>query len=147
MMLELAQRLVTLGIVESQGNVDHPFIIWALSTCVGGKNLHDETPWCSAAVNLLAILSGKPHTDRLNARSWLRVGEPVSVKDWQPGDVAIFSRGPAPQPGPEVTDAAGHVTIVHRIDGPLTWGYGGNQKNMFSLAPYSTPRLLGLRRL
>jgi len=77
------------------------------------------------------------------------VGESVPLARARPGyTVAVFKRGPHPQPGPDVLDATGHVGL---FVGPFFDGrllvLGGNQKDMISIAPFPVSDLLGIRRL
>jgi hypothetical protein len=59
----------------------------------------------------------------------------------------ILKRGPAPQPGPEVIDAPGHVTVFGGIEGGKFWGIGGNQQDMVSEELFPISDILGVRRL
>lgn len=98
----------------------------------------DETAWCSAFVNWVAMKSIKEHTGKLNARSWLDVGDEVSSP--LVGDVVIFYRG-------DPKGWKGHVGFYISEDDKNINVLGGNQSNMVCIKPYSKSRLLGYRRL
>jgi uncharacterized protein (TIGR02594 family) len=147
----LAQRYI--GIEEIPGEKDHPLIRWWHSLC--GGEAPDEVPWCSAFVNGVAWELDLPRSQSKAARSWLAVGTPVALADAQAGyDVVIFSRGPDPQPGPEVLDAPGHVGLYtgrYWLDGgiPAIQVLGGNQGSVgtISVATFKAEHVLGVRRL
>lgn len=101
----------------------------------------DETPWCSTFVNFCAHEAGYERTGKLNARSWLAIGEPVRLGDAQEGDVVIFERGSNGWEGHVAFFVAvnrGH-TVIHHL--------GGNQTNMVNIADSDADKLLGIRRL
>lgn len=140
----LAQRFVGMG--EIAGDKDNGFIVWALSLC-GIQDAHDEVPWCSAFLNAIFWMLRQPRSKSAAARSWLTVGIPVKLEDAVPGyDVVIIKRGAAPQPGPEVVNAQGHVFLFGGIDGPFVLGVGGNQSNQVSLSRFAIADVLGIRR-
>lgn len=62
-------------------------------------------------------------------------------------DVVIMKRGKGIQPGPQVTDAPGHVGFYAGRDGDLISVLGGNQSDRVGLASYSVDSVLGIRRL
>jgi uncharacterized protein (TIGR02594 family) len=101
----------------------------------------DETPWCSTFVNFCALESGFERTGKLNARSWLDIGEHITTQDAREGDVIIFERG--------TSNWQGHVTFLVSAD--LRRGtmlcLGGNQSDQVNRATYPTSKLLGIRRL
>lgn len=104
--------------------------------------MDDETPWCSTFVNFCAAETGYERTGKLNARSWLEVGEKIPLKDAKPGcDVLIFERGNSSWQG-HVTFYAGRITATGTV-----LGLGGNQNDEVNISRYSTDRLLGVRRL
>jgi uncharacterized protein (TIGR02594 family) len=108
----------------------------------------DHVPWCSAFVNHIAWLLDLPRSEDLRARSWLAVGEPVDLADAVVGgDVVIFSRGRAPQPGPEVLNAPGHVGFFAGETDGYIYVLGGNQSDAVNIGRYPAKRLLGVRRL
>jgi uncharacterized protein (TIGR02594 family) len=101
----------------------------------------DETPWCSTFVNFCALEAGYERTGKLNARSWLDIGQTLTTQDCREGDVIIFERG--------TSGWEGHVTFLVSYDrrrGTMIC-LGGNQSDEVNLATYSTSKLLGIRRL
>ena len=101
----------------------------------------DETPWCSIFMNWIAKKAGLETSDKLNARSWLLVGQTVDHSP-EPGDVAIFWR--------ESRESwKGHVGIFFgfSINGKRVYCLGGNQGNQVSVSGYPKDTVLGFRRL
>ena len=102
----------------------------------------DETSWCSAFVNWVAMQCGYEFSGKLDARSWLNMG----VEPYMPalGDVAIFWRI-------SKDDWRGHVGFFIREDDEHVWVLGGNQNNMVCIKKYPKEGkrfgLLGYRRL
>ena len=100
----------------------------------------DETAWCSAYANWVALKSGKEHSGKLNARSWLKVGEQITIPER--GDVVVFWRE-------RKSSWKGHVGffISYSADRKYIYCLGGNQNNQVNIKAYPTSRLLGFRRL
>jgi uncharacterized protein (TIGR02594 family) len=144
---DLAQRFIG-EVVERPGDVHHPFILWCHESVAGGFRT-DEIPWCSSFLNRLAWLLRLPRSKSAAARSWLTVGEAVQLNQARPGDVVILKRGQAPQPGPEVLDAPGHVCLyAGRSQAAGTFqGLGGNQADGVTVAAFKTADVLGVRRI
>lgn len=137
---DIASRLI--GIAEIPGVETHPMIAWAHSLCGLGTHQPDETPWCSAFVNLVHFLCGLPRSKSAAARSWLPIGMTEALPDL--GDVVILNRG-----GPQdatVIAAPGHVGLYAGMDGPRIKLLGGNQADKVSIASFDASRLLGVRR-
>lgn len=147
---EHAQRYVGI-ILERPGGLDHPLIQWWLSLCSLGMAAHDETPWCSAFCNGIAWDLRLPRSKSAAARSWLLVGQPVTIEDGKAlDDVVILTRGAGEQPGPLVTSGApGHVGFFGGYDYHLDVVHvlGGNQSNGITVMPFKRSRVLGVRRL
>jgi uncharacterized protein (TIGR02594 family) len=101
----------------------------------------DETPWCSTFVNFCALEAGYERTGKLNARSWLDIGEHVTPQDAREGDVVIFERGNS--------GWQGHVAFLVAYDRKrcIMLCLGGNQNNEVNRTRYPTNKLLGIRRL
>lgn len=150
----LAARFV--GMEEVEGTVSNPAIL-AMLRLDARWPTGDDVPWCSAFVNAVAWLLDMPRSKSLAARSWLRIGTPVSLEDARPGfDVVVLKRGGGHQPGPEVIEGAtGHVGFfagqtftslqapgAHRIK-----VLGGNQGDSVSVAEFPANQVLGIRRL
>lgn len=142
---DIAQRFV--GIKEVGGSVDNPQIL-AMLKLDGDWPEHDEVPWCSAFVNYVAWLLRLPRSKSLRARSWLQVGRGISLNEADAEfDVVILKRGKDPQPGPEVTDAPGHVGFYAGQFGHYVEILGGNQSDTVKISLYLKKSVLGIRRL
>ncbi len=98
----------------------------------------DETAWCSAIMNYLAMKTGYERSEALDARSWLKVGDPTDTPTV--GDIVVLWRV-------SPTSWQGHVGMFIRIDGDYIWILGGNQKNGFNISKYKKSRVLGYRML
>ena len=96
------------------------------------------TAWCSAVLNYFAKVRGYERSGRLDARSWLKVGELILEPEL--GDVVVFWRG-------KPDGWEGHVGLY--INSNLNYIYvlGGNQSNAINVMAYPRERLLGYRRL
>jgi len=142
---DLAKRYM--GVKEIAGNKDHPLILWWLSLCASWAT-HDEVPWCSAFINGMCWELELERSKDLRARSWLKVGQPVPLADARIGfDVVILKRGSGIQPGPDVIDAPGHVTLFGGQSGNHFYGRGGNQNDGVSDALFPIANILGIRRV
>lgn len=143
----LAQRYV--GVREFSGAKDHPLVRWWFSLCGMGFEQHDEVPWCSAFVNGIAWELSLPRSKSPAARSWLNVGERISLEDARPGwDVVVLSRGILPQPGLDVLAAPGHVGFfAGYADNSLVRILGGNQSDEVTIDTFSGARVLAVQRL
>ena len=141
---DLAQRFT--GIEEVGGNVDNPAIM-AMLKLDNRWPSNDEVPWCSAFTNYICWLARLPRSKNLRARSWLNIGKGISLDQAEAGDIIVIKRGKGEQPGPEVTDAPGHVGFfAGRLDG-LVEILGGNQSDTVKISRYPHSRILGVRRL
>lgn len=130
-----------IGTKEIPGKRDNPLIVrWART--VASWVSDDETAWCSSFVNAMAKATGRECSDSLAARSWLDVGERVSLRDARPGDVVIFWRG-------KKNGWQGHVAFFEYYNEKreLLYVLGGNQGNEVNVSGYPKARLLGIRRL
>lgn len=143
----IGERFV--GVKELPGEDHDPFIM-AMLTLDNTWPEADEVPWCSAFVNWVAWVLRLPRSKSLRARSWLRVGTPIDLRDARQGfDVCILSRSPqgVKPPGPDVIEAPGHVGFYSaRVDNVIHM-LGGNQSNGVNVSGYRIERLLGVRRL
>lgn len=143
-MIEVAYRF--LGIAEVSGHTSNPQIL-AMLQLDDSSVQDDETPWCSAFVNYITWLFALPRSRSLAARSWLRVGDAIPLSSAREGDIVVLSRGPEPQPGPEVLDAPGHVGFLINADTQYVAVLGGNQGNKVSIATFPSSRILGVRAI
>jgi len=151
----MAKRFV--GVKEVRGGVTHPLIAFAHNIAEDDDPNHvqaandDETPWCSSFVNLVMYLLYLPRSKSRMARSWLVVGEPVTLLQAEIGyDVVVLSRGAGPQPGADVLTAPGHVGLfagIAGLDGANVRILGGNQGDSVSERVYPVHRVLGIRRI
>lgn len=135
-------------ILELPGESDHPLIQWWLSLCGFGFDAHDEIAWCSAFANGIAWDLRLPRTKSAAARSWLTVGEVVSLDQATVGfDVVVLQRGEGAQPGPEILAAPGHVGFFAGLEDQRVMVLGGNQSNGITVQGFDRARVLGVRRL
>lgn len=146
-LFERAQRFVG-EVHEVPGDQDHPLIQWWLSLCGFGFDVHDEVSWCSAFINGCAWDLRLPRSKSAMARSWLGVGVPTTL-DQATSDncIVILKRGPSPQPGPEISNAPGHVGLFAGREGSVVLVLGGNQGNQVSIARFNVADVLGVRRI
>lgn len=126
------------GIQEVTGKGDNPIIIEMFNAFgFDGKTLKDETAWCGISMNWFHKVAGYEYTGKLNARSWLDIGEKVDQPEF--GDVVIFWR--------ESKESwKGHVAFFITERDGYTWVLGGNQSNRLQISAYPTSRVLGYRR-
>lgn len=142
---EIAQRFI--GTKEAPGTTSNPTVLGMLRLD-GDWPQGDDVPWCSAFANYVAWLLRLPRSKSLQARSWLSVGEVVTLDKAEPGfDVVVFKRGGGRQPGPDVIDAPGHVGFYAGIEGNQILVLGGNQSDAVCIGRYPKADLLGVRRL
>lgn len=128
-----------IGLQEIKGG-KHNRIIVSMFDDIGHSWVkNDETAWCSAFINYIAKEAGVSMSGKLNARSWLGVGEPI--ENPLPGDVVIFWRE-------SKDDWRGHVGLFcgYNSRGDI-FCLGGNQGNEVNISLYKSERLLGFRRL
>lgn len=129
------------GVTEIPGDENNPRIIqYAKDIGYGGSVLSENTAWCSIFLNWCAMKAGLQRSGKLNARSWLAVGQ--DIFDPQVGDVVIYWRD-------KVDSWKGHVGIFisYSEDKKYIYTLGGNQKNSVCIRPYWASRVLGFRRL
>jgi len=128
------------GVQEIQGLEHNPVIVNYSKEIGYGGIIDDETAWCSIFMNWVAMKAGLKRSERLNARSWLKVGKEVTEP--QQGDVVIFWRQ-------DPNSWKGHVGIYisHNLRGDSVYCLGGNQGNMVQINSYTASRILGYRRL
>ncbi|MFO0699089.1 MAG: TIGR02594 family protein [Nitrospira sp.] len=142
---DLAQRFV--GIAEVPHQSSNPHILAMLQLDEKWPE-GDHVPWCSAFLNYVAWLLRLPRSKDLRARSWLQIGQSMSIEEASVGfDVVILKRGATNQPGPDVIDAPGHAGFYAGIDGDSVLVLGGNQGDSVNVARFPMKRLLGIRRL
>jgi uncharacterized protein (TIGR02594 family) len=136
------------GVKEVPGDEDHPLIIEALETC---DNLgdwakdRDETPWCSAIINLAMIRNGYRGTNHALASSWLDWGMELP-QPWI-GCVTIIRRKGGGADRATGSRRGFHVSLFEEAVESGLWLRGGNQKDGIRLAFYPLKRyeVLGYR--
>lgn len=138
---DIAQRFI--GVKEAAGAASNPAVLAMLRLDAAWPS-GDDVPWCSAFVNYVAWLLRLPRSKSLAARSWLDVGESVTLVDAQPGDVVVLRRGAPP---------AGHVGFyagfVRKpgLDSDVVRVLGGNQSDAVTIAEFPVGSVIGIRRL
>lgn len=137
-LLDIALR--EYGVEEIVGGLHNPTILDYFRESGHAWVHDDETAWCSAFMNAMALRSGLEYTGKLNARSWLDVGEEISSP--MIGDVVIFWRG-----SPDSWKGHVGIFINYDEDGKKINVLGGNQGNKVCVSGYDKGRLLGFRRL
>lgn len=135
---ELAEKEI--GTVEWQ-NGNNPTVVAYFKDAGHPHVKDDETAWCAAFVGAMLHRAGLPKTGKLNARSYLEWGTPVSRADAKPGDIVILKRG--------TSSWQGHVGFFVRDTGNSITLLGGNQNNAVNRRAYRVDggQLLGIRRL
>ena len=135
----LEEMLTNYGLSEIDGPLSNPDILKFFSE-IGFSWVSDdsETAWCSAVINFFAKRHGYERSGKLDARSWLKVGEIVTEPKL--GDIVVFWR--------ESKESwKGHVAIYINSNEKYIWCAGGNQSNQINITAYPKSRLLGYRRL
>lgn len=127
------------GVKEIEGRQNNPSIT-KYFTEIGfdGDKLGDETAWCSAFANWVACKAGLEMTNKLNARSWLKVGK--TTNNPEPGDVVVLWRE-----SPE--SWKGHVGFYIRETRRFVYILGGNQANQVNIKAYPKTRVLDYRSI
>lgn len=132
--------LTQYGITEQQGINNNPEILKYFKDLDLEWIQKDETAWCSAYVNWVALRTKRQRSGSLKARSWLKVGQ--TVKQPKLDDIVIFWRE-------KRISWKGHVGffISYSEDKRYIYCLGGNQNNQVNISAYPAYRLLGFRRL
>ena len=125
---------------ELPGEANHPFIVEALAFVGKPESLQkDETPWCSASLNLILDRCGMIGTLSALAVSWMNWGR--GVTDLQAGDILIFYDGN----NYHVTILTDPRIVSYRM-GEVYLCIGGDQSNELKTSPYLVKTLIGARR-
>jgi uncharacterized protein (TIGR02594 family) len=98
----------------------------------------DAVAWCAAFVGAMLARAGIKPSGDLTARSYLKWGVPVDVRDAQQGDIGIIPRGSSAWQG--------HVFFIDRIANGKVYALGGNQRDAVNIQTYPASSLLGVRR-
>lgn len=116
------------GITEVPGIEDNPEIIKYFNEFgYDGEKLKDETAWCTISHNWILKKAGFQYTGKLNARSFLNLGEGVEKPQFF--DTVIFWRE-------DPQSWKGHVGFYIRHRGQFIETLGGNQNNKYCIWPY-----------
>ena len=98
----------------------------------------DETAWCSAFANWVCHQVCVERSNKLNARSWLEIGE--STQNPEIGDIVVLWRE-------SQNSWKGHVGFFISQTESDIFILGGNQNNQVNIKPYPKYRFLDYRRL
>lgn len=134
------------GLKELQGKEENTPEIVAFFKEIGHAWVKtDETAWCAAACNALLKRAGFPHTGKLDARSFLELGEQVSIprplgSSNEFVDLVVLWRI-------DPNGWQGHVGFFINEREDQIYILGGNQSNMMQTNPYPRGRLLQYRRV
>ncbi len=128
------------GVSEYKNENQNPVILNYFKEIGKSWVTTDETAWCSAFVNWVALKCKKPLSGKLTARSWLIVGDKITNPIL--GDVVVFWRE-------HPKTWKGHVGFFmgYSEDKKFIYCLGGNQNNQVNIKAYPVKRLLGFRRL
>jgi uncharacterized protein (TIGR02594 family) len=126
------------GLTEIPGEENNPQILTFFHD-MGKKWVQDdETAWCSAFINFIALECGCDYSGALDAKSWLKIG--VGIKYPELGDIVVFWR--------EKKDSwKGHVGLYVSQNDSVIYCIGGNQDNQVNIKPYPRGQLEGFRRI
>jgi uncharacterized protein (TIGR02594 family) len=134
----LLEMLRHYGMKEVFGTKSNPEILAMFSEIGYDWVQDDETAWCSASLNYFCKKLGYERSGKLDARSWLKVGTPVTTPSI--GDVVVYWRN-------DPKGWEGHVGLYISEDNGLIYTLGGNQGNMLNISLYPKNRVLGYRKL
>lgn len=134
-----------IGLTEIPGERHNPQILTFFKDIGHNWVQTDETAWCSAFINYIALKCDCKMSGELTARSWLKdIGE--VVKTPQLGDGVVFWRGTVDDGGgPD--GWKGHITLWGGENKKHIWGLGGNQNGQVNLSTYPQYRKLAYIRL
>jgi len=134
----LSTALKEYGTREIVGKEHNPRILEYFAEIGHDWVKDDELAWCSAFVNFVAKNTGYEFTGKLNARSWLDIGEAITTPEL--GSVVVLYRNGKESPW-------GHVGLFIREHNGWIFILGGNQSNEVNISPYRSERLLSYRKL
>jgi len=136
-MLRFASQYI--GLQEIKGAENNPLIVQMFADIGHSWVKDDQTSWCSCFINWCAFQVGCEMSGKLDARSWLKVGENVNYPT--SGDIVVFWRE-------SVNSWKGHVSVfVGFTKQGNILSLGGNQRNEVNITEYPANRLLGFRSL
>ncbi len=141
---QIAERFV--GTKEVKGAGSNPQIL-AMLRLDNSWPSEDAVPWCSAGMNYWAWLLRLPRSKSLRARSWLHVGEAITLDQAVIGFDVVILKQKQSDPGPDVTDFQGHVGLYSgRAAGKVAL-LGANQSDAVNVTQFDEALILGVRRL
>jgi len=104
-----------------------------------GRVVTDDVPWCASFICFCLEMVGMGSTNSKAARSFLKWGVTVELKDALPGDLVVYYRG-------QKSGWSGHVGIFLGMSSGYIITLGGNQADAVRVSKYSTTKLLSVRR-
>lgn len=122
-----------IGVKEIVGKKHNPRVLQYFADIGHSWVKDDETAWCSAFANYVHKQAGVERSGKLNARSWLKIGQKTSYP--QKGDIVVFWRE-------SPSSWKGHVAFFIRESSKYIYVLGGNQGNEVKIARYPKNRLL-----
>ncbi len=135
----LKMALSQYGVTEVSGSKDNQQIVTYFDELgFNGAKLHDETAWCSAFANWVVKKCGYAFSGKLNARSWLNVGESTNTP--QLGDVVVLWRE-------SPNSWKGHVGFFVKETKAYVYILGGNQGNRVCIKAYPKNRVLDYKKM
>jgi len=135
----LKMALSQFGVSEIAGSKHNEIIVNYFKEIGFEWVTDDEMAWCSAFLNWCCLQCELPRSNKLDARSWLKVGNEINIGDQEVGDLVIFWRE-------KIDSWKGHIAIYISEDENFVYCLGGNQSNRVCIKPYYKKRVLGYRR-
>jgi len=133
----LLAMLSNYGLKEVIGPDSNPEILEMFKAIGYGWVNDDETAWCSASLNYFCLKTGYERSNKLDARSWLKL--PLHILKPSLGDIVVLWRE-------NPNSWKGHVGLFISQNANYTYILGGNQENMIGINPFLNTRILGYRR-
>ena len=127
-----------IGLTEIPGEQNNPQILTFFQDIGDNWVQTDETAWCSAMINWVALKCGCERSYKLDARSWLEIGQDIKIPEL--GDLVIFWRE-------DPKSWKGHVGLYAGQTKKSIFCLGGNQNNQVNIKTYPKYRLLKFKRL
>ena len=125
-------------IKEIKGKIHNPEVLKYYKE-IGHKWVdNDELAWCAAFANWCLMKAGLPYQKKLNARSFLNLGEKTETPEFL--DIVVLWRKGKNSP-------FGHVGFFIKQDEKNIHILGGNQNNKVGINRYSKNRLLEYRKI
>lgn len=126
------------GMQEVPGIEHNPVILRFFELMGKAWVQDDETAWCSAFINYLAIVEGYEHSGELHAKSWLNYG--IDIFEPVRGCLVVLWRI-----RPDAWQGHVGLYITHTKD--HVYIFGGNQNNRVDISPYPIQRVESFRIL